>query len=1809
MEALSGLHHLPPKIDKLLEVFTINSMQRLETIPRQLKTGLILLLAVLLGLYLHGASRADDPPPVSFPNQSYSEADLWRIISRIDGLDGAPGGHGMAMVHRGHLVLVFSNNDGGQGGFAFFDISDPFNPRLVHQQQSSMSRDIREAHAYGFHSTANHDYVVLQATHGIQFWDWRDVQNPQRLSYLELPGVGPRGYSEGAWWVFWQAPYVYVSGAGNGLYIVDASDPRNPHLVKRLNGQPNPLPISQTGGFRLGPVLAVGNLLVGSSMDNPGFVTFDISDPRNPQLLMAGEDNLPEIYSIMVNGNQLLAAGTEGAFSIYDLSDSGEFRFAGEVPIPSRGGYLTVQDGYAHLGASKSYFKIDLQNLRLAGQATSALARRDEDFATVLGNLVVVGDDHGHGSFIIPHQREPDTTGPVVTMTRPANQATNQATTTRIGLTFSDLIDPASLNAETFIVRAVGGRQLSGRYSTQTGIVNFSPDQALQADTVYEIVLPAGGIRDLVGNPISQTFSSTFSTGNGGVALNCRFVPPEPGTVDVAQVFQLNIGGSGSAEVSWDFGDGNRVTTSEARAQHRYTEVGHYTVTANVQRGEQQANCSSRHSVHHPLSTSPARQSGPLLLDEAEQRVWNVNPDNNTVSAGDMQTWRKQLEVPVGQNPQSLAQAADGRIWVVNQDSASISVLNQHTGALEATIALPWASQPHSLVFSPVDEVAFVSLYATGRLLKLDAATLDVLTELDVGPTPRGLGISGDGGRLFVSRFISPDTHGEIVEVDPAGFDIVRRFELAFDSGPDTEAEGRGLPNYLGPAAISPDGTRAWVPSKKDNIARGLNRDGQPLTFDSTVRTIVSQLDLTNNQEDLAARLDLNDRTMAVAATFSPQGDYAFVALQGSQAVEIIDAYRGRVVSGIEHIGFAPQGLALTAAGDRLFVYSYLSRQIAVYDLRGLQGTEAFTPQRLATIETVAAEQLPPQVLQGKQIFFDATDPRFNRDGYLSCAACHLDGGHDGRVWDFTDRGEGLRNTIDLRGRAGTAHGLLHWSGNFDEIQDFEHDLRQPFGGQGFLRDDQFYGSTHYMPLGAAKTGLSPELDALAAYLESLTEVPPSPDRPGPALLSSEAAAGQGAFIAAGCDACHLGPHFTDSPLGRRHDVGTLRESSGQRLGLPLNGLDTPTLKGLWQSAPYLHDGSALTLRDLFAQPAFWSQHARQEPLTPDQVDGLIAYLNQLDESDSLPPSDYIPPRADAGPPQRYIDRNGDGFEMVQLDAARSIDANLLAPRFAWYLQGRPLGFGARTQVLLPVGTHQLKLTITDAYNSRASDLVTVAVAPSPGEYLRDIRFTDNWTAGLDILYPGTRVYHDRPFTFTQVPALVANGLLMRLPNNAKDVDTPNFVGLTTAVSGTLFIAYDARAEAVPTWLGQPWQNTGQMLQTTDGRRQLYALAAAPGQKFVLGGNAAPPVQGLKNHYSIIFVSQVDAVHPALPPQAAAGPPQNRVDFDGDGFETLTLDGRRSSDDGLLRSFNWQITTISTATGAVPLARVDGPNPSVTLPRGQHLAQLTVTDNEGLTATQVTTLSILSPSPLPPQANAGLDQVLTLVPSQSEVQLTLNATLNNEAGDINRYAWYLEGNLLGQEPNLDLTLPPGQHTLRLTVQNAAGLSDSDLVHITVMDPAAAEPTITSDVTTTLRIADIRADSLRPYVLARLGTGETVYSDRSYTFIRMPDVLEGGTFIRPANDDKANANADFLDFSLNLAAEVYIAYDERADIRPDWLRRWQRTDLIIQTSDAFMRVYRRQVDPGVLKLGGNIAEPAPNADLSQYLVIILPLGTD
>lgn len=616
-----------------------------------------------------------------------------------------------------------------------------------------------------------------------------------------------------------------------------------------------------------------------------------------------------------------------------------------------------------------------------------------------------------------------------------------------------------------------------------------------------------------------------------------------------------------------------------------------------------------------------------IVLDEARHRVWTVNPDHDSAAAIDTRRLVRLFEAKVGDRPRTLAVAKDGGVWVVNQGDATVSVLDS-SGGLLRTLVLPYASRPFGIAFSPRGDFAYVTLEASGRLLRLDPASGAVAGMIDVGPTPRGIAITADGQRVLVTRYISPRDRGEVVEVDAGTFEVVRRFDLAFDPGPDSPVSGRGVPNHLISVTILPNGERAWIPSKKDNTARGLLRTGEILTFETTTRTIVSQIDLVHDREVLSARRDLDDRAMAVAVAFDAAGQHAFVAVQGSNAVEVLDVQTGGLVRSIPDTGLAPQGVVVDGAG-RLFVQNFLTRDVAVYDV---SSPESGTP-RIASVPTAEREALAPQVLLGKQVFFNAADPRMSRDGYVSCAGCHLEGGSDGRVWDYSGRGAhggGFRNTIALVGRGGLNHGPLHWRADLDEIQDFEILLRTTLEGRGFVSDAVYHAKGGNRVFGTPNAGLSRELDALAAYLSTLARVRPSPHRDPGGIMTAAALAGEGIFhsSATGCATCHAAPRFTDSSLRRTdnpgadtglpfvmHDVGTLSAAAGDFSPNTLRALDTPTVKGVWETPPYLHDGSAATLMDVILDRNVDDRHGRTSHLTVAERTELVAYLEQLDDT------------------------------------------------------------------------------------------------------------------------------------------------------------------------------------------------------------------------------------------------------------------------------------------------------------------------------------------------------------------------------------------------------------------------------------------------------------------------------------------------------------------------------------------------------------------------------------------------------------------
>lgn len=683
--------------------------------------------------------------------------------------------------------------------------------------------------------------------------------------------------------------------------------------------------------------------------------------------------------------------------------------------------------------------------------------------------------------------------------------------------------------------------------------------------------------------------------------------------------------------VSWDLGDG---TPSRERDPVRaFAAPGAYRALLTVGDGAATTEAGVTVYVLAPPTRARPTSSQPLAFAEAGRTLWVANPDSGTVTVIDTASLSRVAEVRVGREPRSVAASEDGaRLYVACAGSDELWVLDAASRRVVRTVRTGHA--PVAVAAVPGAGAVLVS-NESDDTVTVFRPDLEPAAVVGVGDGPRALAITADGLRAYVTHFLSRGAEGTVSVLDLTTNRVERAVGLAVDPGPDSPSSGRGVPNLLGAVAVEPSGLAVWVGGLKSNTGRGSLVDGHALTPENRVRGMFARIDAATGAEDARRRIDANNADSVTGIAFSPAGRFAYVLHQGLGAMSVYDLSaatlyepgRGSTVPFAARLtlGDAPQGIVVSPDGQRAYVMNFASRSVSVVDLAN--------PRAPAVRSTIATtdEALPRALANGQRLFYRSTEPVHSRGGYVACASCHPGGGHDGRTWDFTQSGEGLRNTIDLRGRGGATHGPVHWSANFDEVQDFENDIVSNFGGTGLAQD----GRPPNPPLGAPNAGRSQDLDDLAAFVDSLTTPPRSPFRSVDGSLTATARRGRALFVSdvLQCARCHAPPRYADGVRVAPenyvlHDVGTLGAGSGQRLGSALAGLATPSLAGLWTSAPYLHDGSAATLSDVITGRNASDRHGVTSRLSATDREDLIAFLLSADGTDDTPP---VPP--DTRPP------------------------------------------------------------------------------------------------------------------------------------------------------------------------------------------------------------------------------------------------------------------------------------------------------------------------------------------------------------------------------------------------------------------------------------------------------------------------------------------------------------------------------------------------------------------------------------------------
>jgi YVTN family beta-propeller protein len=988
----------------------------------------------------------------------------------------------------------------------------------------------------------------------------------------------------------------------------------------------------------------IGNLLFFTPGDDQqGVAVFDISNPANPVLLDTLTTGVRQYttawqiykhYLVLMIGENTNGPSSNANTLIIDFSTPTDLRIDQTLTydqLPGR--YVHFQDRYAFAGRGDRGVKFDMETrsfvreFRHPGPSTFF-----GDFQWIpLGHLLLVSTSETNmsQSHLFAHQAGLDTTPPTVAYHLPRPNAVNQSLLTSVGLVIHERLDATTVNDQTIQLRALGGPALAGVVMhTSYDVVHFHPAQPLLANTTYELSLVGGGVKDVAGNavaPFSFRFATGATLGGGGPPQiqSLTHLPASP--VQTAQNVDFTLAASvagGSLAYRWDFGDGTPQTawtTGQPTLGHSFAVPGVYTVQAQVRSETGEIASATTNLVVHRAAAGVARRSTPILKHPTRNEVWSTNPDHGTVAVIDTTSATRIGEVATGAYPASLAVAANGHVWVANRDADTLVRIDPASRSVMQTVSLDYGDRPVAMLTTPDGATGYVTLAGPGQVRRFDAASGALGPVVDVGNSPDALALAATGSRLYVARHVSGAAQGEVRRIDLPAFSSATAVALPLDTTTaDSGTAARGLPNYLGGLALSGDGARLWFGAKKDNVQRGEFLEGTSLSFETSMRALIGSVDTVTGTESVAQRRDLDNLGRASSLLLAPGDAILFAAFENNGRVVALDAWDRSVLAEVE-VGFAPQGLALDTASGRLYVQNFLSRSVGVLDAAAMltQGSAALGS--IASVPAAATEPLSATVLAGKRVFYNAQDVRMGQDGYFSCAMCHLDGREDGRTWDFSQLGEGLRNTTSLRGKGGMAQGLLHWSGNFDEVQDFEVPIRSLFGGIGFMDDADFASRAH--PLGLPKAGRSADLDALAAYVTSLDDFDRSPHRAADGNATADGLAGRAIFQQLGCATCHAGSGYTDSSTRRLHDLGTLVAGSGARLGEALLGLDTPTLRGVFGTAPYLHDGRAPTLESVFQTHNPAGLHGDTASLSPTQFAQLIAFVRQIDGSDAAMPA------------------------------------------------------------------------------------------------------------------------------------------------------------------------------------------------------------------------------------------------------------------------------------------------------------------------------------------------------------------------------------------------------------------------------------------------------------------------------------------------------------------------------------------------------------------------------------------------------------
>lgn len=547
-----------------------------------------------------------------------------------------------------------------------------------------------------------------------------------------------------------------------------------------------------------------------------------------------------------------------------------------------------------------------------------------------------------------------------------------------------------------------------------------------------------------------------------------------------------------------------------------------------------------------------------LITEKGRNRISIFSPDGKTL----LRT------IPVDESPTGILLDADKAYVTTNAATGHLQIISLETGKQETAIATgSGACYP---IFGPDKKHIYVCNQFQNTVSEVDPAIHQVIRSVKVLREPKSALFSKDGEYLFVTNFL-PAQRADVDYV-AACVSVIRMSD--FTKVKDIQLANGS--NALRGICMTPDGKYIYI---SHNLGRFTVPTSQ-LQQGWMNTSAFSIIDVAKQEFIGAVVVDEPERGAAGIWSIVCNDETLFITHSGTHEISVIDHkamldkflnypnksmldYDLRFLYGLRKRipleGNGPRKMIME--NGKLYIPTYFADILNIVDAQTCEiATVNLNPDREESAEN-----------KGEHYFNDASHCFQN---WQSCNGCHPgDACTDGMNWDLMNDGVGnSKNCKSLLFSHPTPPSMI--SGIRETA---EWAVRAGFK---FI---QFFDIT--------------EEDAVCvdAYLKSLRPVP------SPYLVDGElsdlAKEGRKIFEKLNCTECHSGPYYTDLKM---HRIGEDIEFE--------KGWDTPTLREVWRTAPYLFDGRAATMEEVFEI----HKHGIDKKVSKKEIKALTEYVNSL---------------------------------------------------------------------------------------------------------------------------------------------------------------------------------------------------------------------------------------------------------------------------------------------------------------------------------------------------------------------------------------------------------------------------------------------------------------------------------------------------------------------------------------------------------------------------------------------------------------------